>query len=192
MVAQMLDLFADENLKRTDGGSDIPIEEACICYDISNIEKTEYSFGMPANPRIRMHWGGIRKTLFNTNNGLTKAALIFLDGTLEPFVRWHHTQYARIADISAVLLHYPFAGPFYEKVKDAVKTGRYGYFTTREYYKYWEVLKHNPALTIKRDCARKLEGVDALVEEDFLVISDSYRRWTEMHAKCRHLDVDSS
>lgn len=130
-----------------------------------------------------MHWGGIRRTLFDTNNGLTKAALIFLDGTLEPFVRWHHARYARIADISAVLLHYPFAGPFYEKVTDAVKTGRYGYFTTREYYKYWKVLKQKPALTIKRDSARKLESVDALVEEDFLVISESYRRWTEIHAK---------
>jgi hypothetical protein len=36
----------------------------------------------------------------------------------------------RCADISCVLLHFPFVNFFYTKVVEAVESGRYGYLTT--------------------------------------------------------------
>lgn len=183
VLTQMLDLFADQSGSGIDIGTDRLITEVCMYYDISNIEKTDYPFEGLSNSRIKHHWGGVRKTLFGTRNGLTKAALILFDRTLEPFVHWHHAKHARIADFAGVLLHYPFVGLFYEKVADAVKTGRYGRFTTREYRKYWQILRENPVLSIRRDTARRLKSVNELVDEGFLVVSESYRRWAEMHAK---------
>ena len=187
MLTQMLDLFADQSVSGIDIGTDGGITEVCKYYDISNIEKTDYPFKDLSNSRIKHYWGGVRRTLFGTRNGLTKAALIFLDGTIEPFVHWHHAKHARIADFAGVLLHYPFAGLFYERVEDAVKTGRYGRFTTREYQKYWQILREYPELSIKRDTARELKSVNELVDVGFLVISESYQRWAELHAKGRDI-----
>ena len=33
-----------------------------------------------------MHRGGVRRTVFGTSNGLTKAALVLMDGNVKPFV----------------------------------------------------------------------------------------------------------
>ncbi len=176
VVAQMLDLFADNPVDESQWGPDQPVEDVCNYYDISNIEKTHYKWGILSNEKVDMHFGGIRRTLFGTRNGLTKAAMVFLDGQVLPFVEWHHALHARIADISCLLRHYPFAGSFYEKVLDAVETGRYGSFTTLEYQNYWQILKQNPALGKKRETGRKLECVDALVNEGFLVVSEAYQQ----------------
>jgi hypothetical protein len=81
-----------------------------------------------------------------------------------------------------MLLHYPFAGPFYEKVADAVKTGRYGKFTTREYEKYSQILKQNTALAVKHDTAQKFEGIETLVNAGFILVSDVYLRWVKRHS----------
>ena len=63
-----------------------------------------------------MHWDGIRRQVFGTSNGLTKAALTRPDGRFATFVDWHHTT-PRVADVTALLVHYPFANGFHEKVR---------------------------------------------------------------------------
>lgn len=183
VVAQMLDMFSDEGVIGADRGNNRKIPEGYTYYDISNIQKTDYPYGILSNEQVRMHWGGIRGSLFGTRNGLTKAALIFLDGVLEPFVSWHHAWRARIADFTCLLLHYPFAGSFQKKVADAVATRMYGRLVSREYRKYWRILERNPDLAIKGDTVRKLESVDVLIDEGFLVVSESYRRWAKIHAE---------
>ena len=183
VVAQMLDLFPNALPNGIPSESNNLTEELCTYYDISNIEKTDYPYGTLSNTRVKMHWGGIRGSMFGTRNGLTKAALIFLDGKLEPFVVWHHVRHARIADFTCLLRHYPFAGPFYEKVADAVETGRYGRGTSREYKKYWEVLNQNTNLTLSSGTAHKLEGMDSLIAQGFLVISESYQEWTNTYVE---------
>lgn len=181
VVAQMLDMLPGDGILGDHGVANKAIEEVYTFYDISNIEKTDYMHGMLSNERVKMHWGGIRRTLFGTRNGLTKAALVFLDERVEPFVAWHHARHARLADFTCLLLHYPFAGAFNNKVAEAVTTGRYGRFVTREYRKYWKILKQGGTVMIKRNTARKLESVDALVDEGFLVVSESYLRWAKRH-----------
>ena len=56
-----------------------------------------------------------------------------MDGRVKPFIEWHQATGRRVADVTAVLMHYPFVSTFREKVEDAVRTGRYGGTTTDEY-----------------------------------------------------------
>jgi hypothetical protein len=174
VVAQMLDMFADRPI--TDSVRGAAMLNAHEYYDVSAIEKSDYTWSEASNPAIRMHWGGIRRTVFGTNNGLTKAALVKMEPGVVPFNVWHHATGARVADVSCLLRHYPFAAAFVDKVNDAVETGRYGATTTGEYASYRAGLERDPRLTLKRATAKRFSTTDALVDEGFLVVSDEYRR----------------
>ncbi|MDQ4077910.1 MAG: glycosyltransferase family 2 protein [Chloroflexota bacterium] len=177
VVAQMLDLFSGESISNDEGTHKNSVRDVYTYYDISNIQKKPYKFGRLSNQSIKMYLGGIRKTVFGTNNGLTKVPLFFLDSRIRIFVAWHHVRNARIADFTAVLLHYPFAGSFSTKVFEAVETQRYGKTWTKDYKKYMQVLVQNPALRIREETARELESVAQLVEDGFLVLSEEYKAW---------------
>src|SRR5258708_5589610 len=110
-------------------------------------------------PRSGVHFS-IRKTIFGTNNGLTKVSLFLMDTKLKPFVLWHHALNAKLADISCVLLHFPFVNSFYTKVVEAVESGRYGYVTTDEYRSYLSGLQKSPQFHLKLESAKKLPSVD--------------------------------
>ena len=125
VVAQMLDLFADVALNELESKADDMLKQKYVYYDISAIEKTDYVWSELSNPEIRMHWGGIRKMVFGTTNGLTKAALVLMNGKVRPFFSWgHHAEGAFIADIACILMHYPFVSSFFAKVEDAVTDGQ--------------------------------------------------------------------
>ena len=177
VVTQMLDMFSDRPVSDARIDMDTDLRTQYPFYDIANIDKTPYQFGEVSNPEIMTHRGGIRKTVFGTNNGLSKISLFMLDGKIRPFVVWHHALNAHLADISCVLLHFPFVGSFYAKVAEAVKSGRYGYLTTDEYVSYWGGLQKLPQLCLKLESARMLSTVDELVDSEFLVVSTPYRRW---------------
>src|SRR5215472_10148639 len=179
VLAQMLDLFGGEPLDRVRSTPDDSPMDICPYYDISGVETHDYAFGRPANSAIKMHSGGIRKVVFGSENGLTKAALIFLSKEIVPFVGWHHAEQASIADLSCVLLHYPFLATFYEKVEEAVRTDRYKVSASEEYKRYWSTLKEAPHLSLKQETARRFEGVNSLLESGFLVVSEQYRRWVD-------------
>ena len=183
VVTQMLDLFSDKNLAALKSQKDDSLKEIYIYYDISNIEKESYPYGAASNKDVKWHWGGVRKTLFGTNNYLTKAALIFVDKKISIFIDCHHVNNAYIADFTCVLLHYPFVSSFYEKVVDAVKTDRYAMSASHEYEMYWERLKQEPDINIKQETACKLKNVNCLLESDFLVVSEDYMRWVKTHSK---------
>jgi len=181
VVAQMLDMFGDGPLDRLGSTPEDTLEEKYPYYDISAVEKHDYVFGRPENSAIKMHSGGVRKTVFGTENGLTKAALILASAEVVPFVGWHHTEGASIADFSCVLLHFPFVSTFGKKVEEAVRTDRYRVSAAGEYEKYWMTLKHTPDLCLKTETAKRFEGVNSLLENGFLVVSERYRRWVDAH-----------
>jgi len=176
VVTHMLDLFSSNPTDERQWNQDQPVEDICNFYDISDIEKADYRWGTLSNRDVKMHFGGIRRTLFGTRNGLTKAAMVFLDEEIEPFFLWHHAKNSRLAAFTCLRRHYPFAGAFYEKVVEAVETGRYGSFTTREYQKYLQGLSQDPPPCKKLETARKYGNVNALVDEGFLVVSEEYRK----------------
>ena len=183
VLAQMLDLFSDTPLKDLKSAPGDSLKERHTYYDISNVERAPYPFDTPANAEIKMHSGGIRKSIFGTENGLTKAALIRLSADLIPFVGWHQTANATVADFTCVLLHYPFVSGFSEKVEEAVRTDRYRVSAAEEYRRYWARLKESPDLSLKRRTAQRFEGVNSLVDNGFLVVSPEYRRCVEAHRR---------
>jgi glycosyltransferase involved in cell wall biosynthesis len=183
VLCQMLDLFSDQPLGLVENDKSENLKEKYIYYDISNLYKEAYPiyYGYSSNKNLMWHQGGIRKTLFGTNNYLSKAALTFVDNKIELFVNCHQVHQARIADFTAVLLHYPFVSSFYEKVAEAVKTNRYALSASHEYILYLQRLEQDPNLKLKLNTACELKDINLLVEQDFLVISDDYQCWAKEH-----------
>jgi hypothetical protein len=187
VVAQMLDMFSDVPLAALESAADDRLKDKYPFYDLSAISKSEYEWSERSTPHIKMHRGGIRRAVFGTDNGLTKAALVQMNGRVRPFVEWHQATGAVVADVSCILMHYPFVSSFREKVQDAVRTGRYGMTTTDEYIAYLKGLERSPTLALMLDTARRFTDLEQLIAEDFLVVSDKYRRWVNARA-IRRLD----
>jgi glycosyltransferase involved in cell wall biosynthesis len=177
VVAQMLDLFSDLPLSEVKDDPEEDITKNYNYYDISDISKTNYVFSQLSYDAVKQHNCGIRKTIFGSNNGLTKAPLVFVDRRIQLFKVWHHAENAYIADFTCVLLHYPFTSSFYDKVKDASATKRYGFWTSDEYDLYWARLSREPGLTLRLDTSRRYMGVEPLIDEGFLVASSDYLDW---------------
>jgi hypothetical protein len=177
VVAQMLDLFSDLPLSEVKDDPEEDMTKNYNYYDISDISKTNYVFSQLSYDAVKQHNCGIRKTIFGSNNGLTKAPLVFVDRRIQLFKVWHHAENAYIADFTCVLLHYPFTSSFYDKVKDASATKRYGFWTSDEYDLYWARLSREPGLTLRLDTSRRYMGVEPLIDEGFLVASSDYLDW---------------
>ncbi|MDZ7949482.1 glycosyltransferase family 2 protein [Nostoc sp. DedQUE09] len=182
VVTQMLDLFSEYPLNEIKSNKEDYIRELYTYYDISNIQKSRYGHGKPSNPNIKKIHGGIRKSLFGTENNLSKASLTFVDRNIKLFVMGHHTRNSRIADFSCVLLHYPFISTFYEKVLDAVQHDRYQLSASDQYKKYWESLQQNPNLKLKTTTACQLKSINDLLDNHFLVASEKYHQWVREQA----------
>ena len=174
LITQMLDMFADRPMADLDIRGHSDLRETFSLYELAHIRAEPYPFGKAAP--VKMHWGGIRKAVFGTDNGLTKVSFFRNDPDLEPFVHWHHVKRGRFADLSGVLFHFPFEAGFAEKVREAAASGRYGYHTTGEYRAYG-AQGNIAALRMKSDQARAFTGTDALVEQGFLVVSERYREF---------------
>jgi hypothetical protein len=176
-------MFSDTPLAELESKPDDLLKERYVYYDISAIRKVDYLWSPRSNVEIKGHLDGIRKTVFGTENGLSKAALVLMDGKIRTFMTWHHVRGAWLADISCVLLHYPFVSSFDAKVQEAVRTGRYGMTTTGEYQAYAKELGRNPHLSLKLDSARVFTGLEQLIGDGFLVVSEKYRHWVADHAR---------
>jgi hypothetical protein len=189
VVAQMLDLFSDLPLSQLRDNPDEDITKNYIYYDISNISKGDYEYSRLSNDEIKMHWGGIRKTLFGTNNGLTKAPLVFVGPRIQLFRDWHHAENAYVANFTCALLHYPFTSSFYDKVRDAAATKRYGYLTSDEYDMYWRRLSEEPELNLRLETSRRYAGIESLLDEGFLVASPDYLDRVRAHPKSARISA---
>jgi hypothetical protein len=188
-ITQMLDMFSDKPLSKANIDPELSLRTQFPFYDLSAIAKTPYAFG-GGSQTIMMHHGGIRKTIFGTSNGLTKVSLFLMDGKIKPFVAWHYALNARLADISCVIMHFPFVNSFYSKVVEAVESRRYGYWTN-EYTSYLDGLQKLPELCLKLKSAKMLETVDELVSSSFLVDSVDYRAWVADKKKKKSLGLAS-
>jgi len=187
VVAQMLDMFPEEPL--SDGGrtselSDEPLKERHRFYDVSNISR----ISMRGHPLFRNNTlesdevealrGGIRQTLFSIRANLTKFPLVFSDGRVTPFDgSTHWVDNARIADFTCVLFHYKFLdGYLREQAAQAVREEHH-YNNSAEYKEYLQVLEGNPTLRVKHDTSKEIQGVNDLLENGFLIVSEDYVGW---------------
>ena len=176
VITQMLDMFADAPLSQLAIRGKSDLQSVFPRYELANIDARPYPFGDAGE--IAMQWGGIRKAIFGTDNGLTKVSFFRNEPGLAPFVHWHHVKNGRFADFSAVLFHYPFESGFEDKVREAVVSGRYGYHTPDEYRAYG-ARGDVAELRIASDAALTFGGIEKLVDEGFLIVSDRYRQFVE-------------
>jgi hypothetical protein len=176
VITQMLDMFSDVPLNRIQSQPEDDLKQTYRWYDLAGIWKAPYGRGVPGE-HLAFHRGGIRHTVFGTTNGLTKVSFFKMDGRVRPFVDWHHVDNGRIADVTAVLLHFPFVTEFYTKVADAVATGRYGYLTSNEYVRYGAGLGKAGDLHLKQETSKIYTAPERLLEDDFLYASPNYRRF---------------
>src|SRR5215203_4017049 len=199
VAAQMLDMFSEEPLSGREGSlQEEPLKERYRFYDISNISRRSIKRrhgrhnNTLENDDIAIFSSGIRGAIFGDNRTLlTKHPLVFLDGKVKPLhPGTHWVANAKIADISCVLLHYKFLdGYFHKQAAQAVREGQY-YNASARYKRYLEALDKNPTLKMKRESARELKGVNDLVENGFLVVSEEYMmrvyKEEEKHKSAEH------
>src|SRR5215207_8389327 len=201
VAAQMLDMFPEEALSgREENLEDEPLKERHRFYDTSNINRTsvkELHYLDDLNntlesDEIEIFRDGIQNTIFGSRLYLTKHPLVFTDGRIKLSDRSSHwVANAKIADITCVLLHYKFLdGYFHKQAAQAVREGQY-YNASARYKRYLEVLEKDPSLRVKRESARELKGVNDLVENGFLVVSEEYmmvvyKEEEEKHKSAEH------
>ncbi|MBA3474642.1 MAG: glycosyltransferase family 2 protein [Rubrobacter sp.] len=184
VAAQMLDMFPEKPvLNAVAAGEDEPLKERHRFYDLSNLGRRSMK-GLPRfrgnmleNDEVEWFNGGIRDTLFGVRPHLTKFPLMFLDDRIKPFGDSSHwVDNARIADFTCVLFHYKFLEHFHEQVARAVREENY-WADSAQYKKYLEVLESDPSLQVKQETSKELEGVNDLLENRFLVVSEDYVSW---------------
>ena len=184
VVGQMLDMFSDRPLLSQNGTAGGSIRELYRFYDISDVQKETYrsSFGdqnIISNEDIKLHWGGIRKTLFKSNDWLSKHPLVFLDGKTKTTGNVSHDIYnVHVADFTCVLFHYKFLDVFLERTRQAVQEENYAY-NSKQYKRYYQVLQQQPNIQFKREHAKEIADVNELVDNQFLVVSNEYLDWVK-------------
>jgi regulator of replication initiation timing len=110
---------------------------------------------------------------------LTKHPLVFLDGRTKPMDGSSHAvSEARVADLTCVLFHYKFLNRLYGQLRQAVREENYMKDSSK-HKRYLEILERSPSLRIRRDTSRRLDNVNELIENGFLVASDDYARWVD-------------
>jgi hypothetical protein len=185
VAAQMLDMFPEEPLSGSGAANppDEPLKERHRFYDISNIKR----ISMRGHPLFRNNTleskeietlrGGIRQSLFGFRAYLTKFPLVFSDGRVTALDgNAHWVDNARIADFTCVLFHYKFLDAHLHEQAARAEENRRG-TNAAEYKKYLEVLEGNPTLRIKQDTSKEIQGVNDLVENGFLIVSEEYVGW---------------
>jgi hypothetical protein len=92
---------------------------------------------------------------------------------------------SRPADVTAVLRHYKFTPTFQRQIERALAERSY-YADSREYEAYHQTLLRNPHLDFRSPTMQLWNGVDQLVEDGFLPVSDHYRNWADACARAVH------
>jgi hypothetical protein len=185
VICQSVDLFSDRPMAEwpESGGE---LRSQCVWYDHSMITRpgTRRSFTMNrvSTTKIRPCSGGIKSVAFGIDRLLTKHVLIrFSKGVRLNGA--HHSRGAHIADVSCALLHYPFDRGFPVRCEEAVRGGQY-WQGSREFRVMLSVVESKgPRWTLRQPTASKLESVDQLVDEGFLVTSDQYGQYVRSRAR---------
>jgi len=188
VVTQMLDLFPKESYNDS---LNLNFIDSHKYYDNTSLEKRNYYdevlYNIISNPNIKFFVGGARKKIFNLDNlFLTKHALI----KHQPHISYFHDHFpynARVADVSALLLHYKFHNNFKNYITEAIET-KVHWNESYQYKKYKEVFDENDNIEFfNKDC---LEFSDAnnLIVEEFLVVSEKYMNFVKNLNSAKNVD----
>ncbi len=184
VLTQMLDMFSEAPLSHLTKKQNEDLRETYRFYDLSAVEKTNYrrspianQFGqhnVVSNDELAIYHGGVRKTLYGNNCLLSKHSLFVRQPGLELFPHVHFVNQARLADISCALLHYKLTSNAFETASQNQKA-----FVgiSNGYRQFIDVMTNQPDHLIKQNGASELRSIHELVENNFLIVSDEYRKF---------------
>jgi hypothetical protein len=189
VVTYMLDMFPETLLSADSPATDYEsLKELHRFYDISDVRTLDYSQvgdigNVVANEWIEILQGGVMQRVFGTSPLLTKHPLIFLDDRLTPHdLSDHWVGNARIADFTALFLHYKLSANLYGLVRREIEERRYNNLHGK-YDKIHKVLAEAPNLLMRNDTSKELKSVNELVGTRFVSVSKRYMRFVENEAQ---------
>lgn len=189
VVTYMLDMFPETLLSAESPSTDYEsLKELHRFYDISDVRTLDYSQvgdigNVVANEWIEILQGGVMQRVFGTSPLLTKHPLIFLDDRLTPHdLSDHWVGNARIADFTALFLHYKLSANLYGLVRREIEERRYNNLHGK-YDKIHKVLAEAPSLLMRNDTSKELKSVNELVGTRFVSVSKKYMRFVENEAQ---------
>lgn len=189
VVTYMLDMFPETLLSADSPATDYEsLKELHRFYDISDVRTLDYGEvgdigNVVANERIEILQGGVMQRVFGTSPLLTKHPLIFLDDRLTPHdLSDHWVGNARIADFTALFLHYKLSANLYGLVRREIEERRYNNLHGK-YDKIHKVLAEAPSLLMRNDTSKELKSVNELVGTRFVSVSKQYMRFVENEAQ---------
>ena len=189
VVTYMLDMFPETLLSADSPATDYEsLKELHRFYDISDVRTLDYGEvgdigNVVANEWIEILQGGVMQRVFGTSPLLTKHPLIFLDDRLTPHdLSDHWVGNARIADFTALFLHYKLSANLYGLVRREIEERRYNNLHGK-YDKIHKVLAEAPSLLMRNDTSKELKSVNELVGTRFVSVSKQYMRFVENEAQ---------
>jgi hypothetical protein len=186
LLVHMLDLFPEATIawqmeaspSLSEPGPEEAFREQHRLYDISALNPQPYTFSnIVTNPAVRLYRGGLRGELFGTKGFPLFKHSLFLPGSGVAFRHEHLMEGGRLADFTGVLYHYKFTARFQARVLDAVQQRQY-FNESSVYAQYLRTLNQG-ALPLNRTSIVRLNGVQDLVENGFLVVSEQYWQFAE-------------
>jgi hypothetical protein len=178
VMVQMLDMYPACSLQALIDKTHQNFIKYHNFFELSTIDRRDISevFDYQVdNQNIKIHYGGVRKRLFDANPILSKLALI------KP--NWHSYQVnphwrssAKISDISCVFFHYKFIDSFASVVEKAVSKKQY-YQDSCEYMNYHRILKQQKDVDFLGDSSLEFKDIDQLVVSGFMQVSEAYDRF---------------
>jgi hypothetical protein len=180
VVTYMLDMFPETLLPAENPAKEYEgLKEQYRFYDISDVRARDYSEigdvgNVVANEQIEILQGGVMQRVFRTSPLLTKHPLVFLDDQIRPHdLSDHWVGNARIADFTAVFLHYKLSANLYDSVRREIEERRY-YNRHGKYDKMHKILAEAPSLLMRNDTSKELKSVNELVGTRFVSVSEQY------------------
>ena len=184
VITQMLDMFSEKPLSWLAAKQQEKLKEAYRYYDVSQVRKIKYredpltlAHGRGnriASAETALYWGGIRSTVYGIGCCLTKHSLFRTGSGLRLFSHVHYVDGAKLADVSAALLHYKFASnAMHEAAQNKAAFGA----LSDGYGRILDAISNNPELRIKTKTAEEFRDVNELLRNRFLFASEGYRAY---------------
>jgi hypothetical protein len=124
------------------------------------------------------------RRIFRTHPLLFKHPLLFLDEKLKSHdLSDHWAGNARIADFTAVFLHYKISANLYELVRKEIEEERRYTNLRGKYDRYYKVLKETPSLLIRNETSKELKSVNDLVGTRFVSVLREYMNFVEQEER---------
>lgn len=172
-------MYPDCDIQNLEDLSQQKIAEAHPFFEVETITKISFPPRFDyqiTNSELKLHYGGVRKRLFDVNPLLSKLALVKPNWPSYQ-VNPHWRSSAKISDISCILFHYKFTDSFAELVNKAVSEKQY-YQNSSEYDNYHKILSQTRKMNFIGDPTLKFENIEQLIKLGFIQVSEHYKNYS--------------